>query len=470
MDKKEEEQIYNLFIFRRDLRLKDNKGLNYAIKNYKNILPIFIFTPEQVTEKNKYLNKNSIQFMCECLTELNKNLNEISSKLHIFFGDNIEILNDIIKNIKISNIIFNMDYTPYAIKRDNDIKELCKNNNINCDIIEDYLLCKIGTLKKKDGNPYRIYTGFKKNGYKYDVDKPKYIKLNNLRKININNEKKIDNIIEYDKNKNILVKGGRINGLKQLDKIKNQKNYNNNRNILSIPTSLLSAYIKFGCISIREVYWEIVNNFGKENDLLAQIYWREFYYYIAYYFPDVLKGGNFNKKYDKIKWFWSENYFDKWCKGETGYPIVDAGMRELNKTGYLHNRSRLITSNFLNRILRLDWRWSELYYARMLTDYDPAVNNGNHQWIASVGVDPKPYFQRLFNPWLQSKKYDKDCEYIKKWIPELKNIPNNEIHKWNEYYDKYDLNKIKYFKPIVNYKIEREKSVEMYRKVLLNNK
>lgn len=457
---------YNLFIFRRDLRLKDNKGLNYAIKNYKNILPIFIFTPEQITNQNKYFNKNSIQFMCESLIELNKELNKISSKLHFFFGDNINVLNNIIKKIDISNIIFNMDYTPYAIKRDNNIKEFCKINNINCDIIEDYLLSNIGKFKKNDGTPYNIYTAFKNNAYKFDIDKPNYIKLNNLKKININIKESKETIIHFEKNKNILVNGGRINGLKLLNKIKYLNHYNNNRNILSIPTSLLSAYIKFGCISIREVYWEIINNFGKTNDLLSQIFWREFYYYIVYYYPNVLNGQNFNKKYDNIKWFWSEKYYDAWCNGTTGYPIIDAGMRELNKTGYMHNRSRLITSNFLNRLLRIDWRWSEIYYAKMLTDYDPAVNNGNHQWIASVGVDPKPYFQRLFNPWLQSKKYDNNCEYIKKWIPELKNIPNNEIHNWNEFYNKYDLDKIKYFKPIVDYKIERQKSIEMYRMVL----
>ena len=141
-------------------------------------------------------------------------------------------------------------------------------------------------------------------------------------------------------------------------------------------------------------------------------------------------------------------------------------MRELNKTGYMHNRMRLITCNFLNRLLGIDWRWSEKYYANMLTDYDPSVNNGNHQWVASVGVDPKPYFQRLFNPWLQSKKFDSDCEYIKKWIPEIKNIPNNELHKWEDYYKNYDLNKINYYKPIVDYKEAREESIKMYRSVL----
>ena len=161
------------------------------------------------------------------------------------------------------------------------------------------------------------------------------------------------------------------NGLSQLSKIKNQTKYNTNRNTLSIETSLLSAYIKFGCISIREVYWKIIDKLGKNNTLISQLFWREFYYYIAYYFPQVLKGKNYNEKYDDIEWIKSKKNFEKWCNGETGYPVVDAGMREMNQTGYMHNRARLITSNFLNRMLGMDWRLGEKYFATMLTDYDP---------------------------------------------------------------------------------------------------
>jgi len=453
---------YTLFIFRRDLRLVDNKALLYAMENHDNIIPIFIFTPEQITNKNKYKSNNAIQFMCESLNELNKELIIKKSKLHIFYGDNIKVLNKIINTINISSIIFNMDYTPYAIERDKSIQDLSNKKNIKCIVIQDYLLAPIGTLNKADGEPYKIFTPFKNNGLKYKVDKPKNNNIKNLIKTN-----KLDEsiMIDYEINSNILVNGGRKNGLKYLQKIKNHDKYNKTRNILNIKTTNLSAYIKFGCISIREVYWKIVNEFGK-NDLLGQIFWREFYYYIAYYFPDVLKGQNFNKKYDKIIWKWSKTNYDAWCSGNTGYPVVDAGMRELNKTGFMHNRARLITSNFLNRILGIDWRWSELYYAKMLTDYDPAVNSGNHQWIASVGVDPKPYFQRLFNPWLQSKRFDLDATYIKKWISELNSVEPNDIHNWDNSYHKYDLIKIKYFKPIVDYKKMREESIQMYQNVL----
>ena len=453
----------NLFIFRRDFRLIDNKGLEYAMNNFDNIIPIFIFTPEQITTKNKFISNNSIQFMIESLQDLDSELHKNNSKLHIFKGNNITVLKKIHKQINIDNIIFNKDYTPYAIKRDNSIKKFCKQNNINCVMIEDYLLHPIGTLLKDNNDPYTVYTPFKNNGLKFTVEKPLKNKIKNLIS---ENKLKTNEYIKYQTNENILVRGGRLNGLKQLKNIKNQKKYNTNRNDLTIQTSLLSAYIKYGCISIREVYWYIINLFSKSNQLISQLFWREFYFYIAYYFPQVLKGKNYNTKYDAIKWNTNNNLFKAWCDGLTGYPIIDAAMTELNTTGYMHNRGRLITSNFLNRILGQDWRKGEQYFATQLTDYDPSVNNGNWQWIASTGVDPKPYFQRLFNPWLQSKKFDKNAEYIKKWLPQLSEIPAKELHEWEKYSTDYDLNDINYIKPIVDYKTQRKLSVDMYRDVL----
>ena len=454
---------YNIFIFRRDLRLYDNNGLNYAMSNFDNIIPIFIFTPEQITDKNKFKSNNAIQFMIESLKELDEELKENESKLHIFQGENEKVIKKIIKDIDNENIIFNMDYTPYAIKRDKEIESICKKKNINCIIKEDYLLKEIGTFLKNDGEPYTVYTPFKNNGKKHTIDKPSKARLKNLSK---SNKLKTTDYISHPTNNDILVNGGRSNGLKQLRKIKNQKKYNTNRNTLSIETSLLSAYIKFGCISIREVYWKIKEKLGATNSLIDQLFWREFYFYIAYYFPQVLKGKNYNEKYDDIKWNKNSSLFKKWCDGETGYPVVDAGMRQMNKTGYMHNRARLITSNFLNRMLGMDWRLGEKYFAQTLTDYDPSVNNGNWQWIASTGVDPKPYFQRLFNPILQSEKFDKNAEYIKEWVPELNDIPAKDIHNWESEYKNYDLKEVNYIKPIVEYKKARQESVDMYRKVL----
>ena len=457
--------MHSLYIFRRDLRIADNKGLIYANKNYKNIIPIFIFTPEQVLT-NKFKSNNAIQFMCESLIDLENEFKNIGSKLFMFYGKNTDILKKIFNVLKIESVVFNMDYTPYALERDTNIKNLCDENNIKCEIIQDYLLSPIGTFNKSNGNPYTVFTPFYNNAVKFEVDKPNTKNINNYTKNRLKELEKIsDGMIEYEINDNILVNGGRKNGLKLLNKIPLLKKYDKNRNTVSIPTSYLSAYIKFGCISIREVYWKIRNSLGIK-DILKQLFWREFYFYIAFYFPKVLNGKNFNDKYDKIKWNWSKKHYIAWCKGMTGFPIVDAGMRELNETGFMHNRSRLITSNFLNRILGMDWRWSEIYFAKNLTDYDPSVNSGNHQWIASVGTDPKPYFQRLFNPWIQGKKFDENTIYIKKWIPELKDIEPKEIHEWYKYYKNHDLKKINYNKPIIDYKLGRENSIKMYKEIL----
>lgn len=450
-----------IFIFRRDLRLEDNNGLKYALENY-NVIPLFIYNPIQVSDDNSYKSENAIQFMSESLMSINDELRKYKSKLHLFYDEDIKVIKKIIKKIKIDAIIFNEDYTPFARNRDTIIEEFCDKNEIECIKVQDYLLSNMGELNKDNGEPYNVFTPFKNNGYKHNVEKPVYYK--NLYKNFIKINMKGTQFITFDKD--LFIKGGRKNGLNRLNNIKKLDNYNLIRNIPEFETSHLSAYIKFGCISIREVYWKIRDLYGFENDLLSQLYWREFYYYIVYYYPQVLHGENFQKKYDKIVWTNNEEYFQKWCNGQTGYPIVDAGMMQLNQTGFMHNRLRLITANFLNRMLNLDWRWGEKYYATQLIDYDPSVNNGNWQWIASSGVDPKPYFQRLFNPWLQSKKFDNDAKYIKKWLPQLKDVPNNELHQWDKYCSNYDLKKINYIMPIVNYKEARQLSIQTFRKVL----
>lgn len=497
---------YTLFIFRRDFRLDDNIGFQYTIKNYNNIIPVFIFTPEQIGNQNNYRSLNAIQFMIESLKDLDNQLREYGSRLYLFQGENVDIIKSINKKTPLEAIISNQDYTPYAIKRDEDIKRWCnkrnkkyqkKNNTEQCIVKfiqqEDYLMLPMGTLNKDDGEgePYTVFTPFRNNGFKKTIPKP--VKINNLKKatekslIKTGKLKSIE-LKSYPKfkvdgneynNPNLLMNGGRKLALKTLKKATKLKLYNKDRNTLSIDTSQLSAYIKFGCLSIREVYWTLREKLTMRNDLLSQLFWREFYFYISYYFPRVLNGQinnsttsgkkgnqNYNEKYNEINWEWSKKEFEAWCEGKTGYPVVDAGMREMNQTGYMHNRARLITANFLNRMLGMDWTVGEKYYAQMLYDYDPAVNNGNWQWIASTGVDPKPYFQRLFNPWLQSQKFDPKAEYIKKWVPELKDIPSDQIHKWDKYCGQYNLKEMGYFTPIVDYKKARERSVSMYRKVL----
>ena len=447
----------SIFVFRRDLRIVDNLGLIYACKSSKSVIPIFIFTPEQI-EDNGFKSDNAVQFMIESLEELN---NSLDDNLGLYYGKQENIINELIeKDDNIEAVVFNGDYTPYAIKRDKSIARVCKKRNKKCVVRHDYLLHEIGTVLKDDDTPYRVYTPFYRSASKKTVNEPDNHKCRNIGKapntpssIDFSETKK-----HYNHNDAILVRGGRSNAMKILDK--DFKDYNNKRNDLTHETTRLSAYIKFGNVSIREVYHKFKSKLPDSNQLFRQLYWREFYYYIAFYFPVFSK--SMKPKYDNIRWSGDNDIFTKWCEGNTGYPIVDAGMREMNETGYMHNRSRLITSNFLVKLGLVSWRKGEKYFARMLTDYDPCVNNGNWQWTSGSGADSQPYF-RIMNPWIQSEKFDKNAEYIRKWVTELKNVETKHIHNWYKFHTQY---KINYPPPVIDYKSSRKKTLDVYKKYL----
>ena len=257
-------------------------------------------------------------------------------------------------------------------------------------------------------------------------------------------------------NQDILVHGGRKSGLQRLRIAKTtQKNYGKTRDFFDKNTSHLSAYIKFGCVSIREVYHE----FSHIESFINELTWREFFAHVLDAYPEVV-GQSYQKKFRKIKWSRNKTHFEKWKQGNTGVPIVDACMRELNSTGYMHNRGRMAVASFLIKTLLIDWRWGEKYFAQQLTDYDVASNNGNWQGISGTGVDMKPYFRDM-NPWIQSAKFDKDAKYIKKWVPELENVPSRDIHKWYETVDNHKT--ISYPKPIVDYFAQKDEMMKMYK-------
>jgi deoxyribodipyrimidine photo-lyase len=453
----------SIFIFRRDFRLTDNTGFIECFKTSSKVLPIFIFTPEQI-EHNTYFSSNSFQFMLESLEDLDKELKDnYKSQIHYFYGSNTKVLEDLLKEYSYDSIYFNMDYSPYAIKRDNEIKSFCENHKIKCTMQEDYLLSSIGAFLKEDGGCYQKYTPFKNNAKKNKVNVPNNFVFDKIDKFyKIKNSYDLSNLDKYYKvNNKILVHGGRENGLKILKNMKNFVNYGSERNDLITPTTHLSAYIKFGCISIREVYHTVLKLFGINHGLIDQLYWREFYFYLAYYFPRVLQGKSLKEDYDKIKWENNPKIFDAWTKGKTGFPVVDAGIREMNETGYMHNRARLITSGILIKILNCDWRMGEKYFATQLLDYDPIVNNGNWQWSSGSGADSQPYF-RIMSPWKQAIDNDPDCEYIKHWIPELRNVPSKDILNWSKSCEKYK-NKCSYPKPIVDYEVMRKDIVQVYK-------
>ena len=453
----------SVFIFRRDLRLDDNTGLINACKNSNEVLPIFIFTPEQINPLiNKYFSNNSVQFLVESLDDLNIELKKLKSRLFIFYGDYSDILKKIKKEYDYDSIYVNEDYTPYSIKRDNKIKLLCDEMNVSFNSYHDITLLKMSQGLNDDNQQYKVFTPFYKNALRFPVNKPDTYKCKKFvnSSLKISNEYQNDIHQFYKKNKNILVNGGRKNGLIKLKSLVNFKKYGINRDFPYVNTTHISAMNKYGCISIREVYWKIKSL--KIEPLLRQLYWRDFYYRISYYYPWVLQGKSFKKNYDKIKWKTNKKFLEKWKEGKTGYPMVDAGMRQMNTTGWMHNRLRMIVSNFLIKDLFIDWREGERYFAKTLYDYDPSQNNGGWQWSSGSGTDAQPFF-RTFNPWLQSEKYDKECEYIKKWVPELRNIPNKHIHKWYDYHKNHDVN---YPAPIVDHKYAVQKTLSKYKEYL----
>lgn len=444
----------NVYIHRRDIRVEDNTTLINFVKYTKNkgIYPIFIFSPEQIDkDKNKYFSDKLVKFMCESLFELKKRYD-----INFFYGDDIEILEYIHTENPIDNIGFNVDYSPFARNRDKRMIEWSNHNNIRVITQEDMLLVDIlkqKTLRDTTKTAYQKFTPFYKRVISYKVNDPVYlktiktIKLKNITKFKIS-EIKIKSF--YCESSNIEFEPGRENAIKKIKKLKYQRDYAKCRDIMDYKTSYLSPYINLGIISIREVYKEGIIN----ESFLRELYWRDFYYNILYFYPHIV-GNNFNKK--KIKWNNNKSYFEKWKKGETGFPIIDACMKQLNETGYMHNRGRMLVSSFLCKDLLIDWKWGEMYFATKLIDYNISANNGGWQWSSGTGVDSQPYF-RIFNPWTQSKKYDPDCKYIKKWLPELKEIENKKIHEWYKYCREMDL----YIKPIIDHDIQKKKALLMY--------
>lgn len=448
-----------LFIFRRDFRIIDNTGLNLAHSKCKNIFGCFIFTPEQVGQGNPYKSNNAVQFMIESLENLNTHM---GNKLMTLYGSNKKIIYELIKSCKIDYICFNKDYSPYALERDEEIVELCKKMGVTCEITPDYYLHEPGTIFSGSKTPYQKFTPF------YNACINKHVQpVAPARSIHFSN-KNIEHSISLKtamsrftkQNPDILVHGGRENAIKTLDIAKKtQKHYSSNHNDLDKNTTQLSAYIKFGCVSIREVYFAFKSR--AYHDIVRQLIWRDFYMNILYAYPHVL-GKAMKPNYNKVKWSKNSRYLHAWETGTTGYPIVDAAMRQLNETGYMHNRARLIVASFLVKTLLIDWREGEEYFATKLTDYDPASNNGNWQWIAGTGADSQPYF-RIFNPWQQSENFDPDAIYIKHFIPELKDVPAKAIHNWENTYSEYK--NVHYPKPIVDYSKQKDLALKMYSSV-----
>jgi deoxyribodipyrimidine photo-lyase len=460
-----------LFLFHRDFRIEDNSGINRAIELSDELYTCFIFTPEQVGRSNAYRSKNAIQFMIESLVELNESIKTKGGELMCFYGKQVDILKSLVEVLKIDAIYYNRDYTPYAIERDNATKKLCKDLGIVCQTFADYYLFEPGTvLTESSRTAFKKYTPFYNNVINLNVREPlvkrtfhfgKPVGSHLLDKILLNDAMKMF----VKPNQEVLVHGGRKAGkLRLAFALRDQKDYDRTRDFFTKQTTHLSAFIKFGCVSIREVYWAINKKFGTTHGIIRELIWREFFAHVLYAYPEVV-GNSYQPKFRRLAWSNNQSYLEKWKSGHTGFPLVDACMRELNTTGYMHNRGRMMTASFLIKTLLIDWRNGELYFAKQLTDYDIASNNGNWQGISGTGVDMKPYFRDM-NPWIQSHKFDIRAEYIKKWVPELSSVLPTDIHKWDVMCEDPKYKNVHYPKPIVDYDDQKVKMLAMYGRAL----
>jgi deoxyribodipyrimidine photo-lyase len=451
----------SIHLFRRDLRVEDNTALISAMENSDEVIPVFIFEIRQLND-NPYRSDNLVQFMLDSLSDLYDEIHLAGGMLNFFYGNSEKIIQEIFDKEDIDSLYLNLDYTPFSMARDDKIKEICAMNKVNFRPLHDSLINPPHRIFKDDFKPYTVFTPFLRKSKKIEVIGPKKNSFSNYYRGKIKNSqgKEIFPKILEKNNGAIALRGGRREALKILEKISKFNNYESERNFPYIEgTTRLSAHNKFGTVSIREVYSKIASELGEESILINELYWRDFFTHVAFHFPHVFSGP-FKEKYSSIKWSNDKSKLSAWKNGLTGFPIVDAGMRELNSTGFMHNRVRMIVASFLVKDLHIDWREGERYFATKLIDYDPCVNNGNWQWAASTGCDAQPYF-RIFNPWTQGEKFDHDCIYIKRWVPELLKLEPRQIHSlW-----KYKSNDLDYPSPIVDHSKESKIAIEIFKSV-----
>lgn len=426
----------NIFWFRRDLRLDDNAGLYHALKSGNPVLPVFIFDTE-ILDKLEDNNDARVEFIYNTLKSLNDELADLSSSLLVLHGKPVEIWKELVKKYDIGEVYTNHDYEPYAIKRDEEIGELLKKSSVSFHTYKDQVIFEKDEVVKADGKPYTVFTPYSNAWLKRLNDF--YEKPYPTKKYFVNFHKHRSS---FPSLKQLGFETSEIDFPPRLIKRSIIKKYHTTRDFPAIDgTSHLSLHLRFGTVSIRKLVQEAE---GLNSTWLKELIWREFFMMILYHFPYSAEK-NFRSEYDKIQWRNNKAEFAAWCEGKTGYPIVDAGMRELNRTGYMHNRVRMVTASFLTKHLLIDWRWGEKYFARKLLDYEMSSNVGNWQWAAGTGCDSAPYF-RIFNPELQMKRFDSKGEYIKKWVPEISGLD--------------------YPTPIVEHKFARERALAAYKSAL----
>ena len=433
---KEKDKV-SIFWFRRDLRLTNNRGLYEALLTGVPILPIFIFD-KNILEKISIKSDRRVDYIHQALTDINTTLKSMGCSLRTFYGTPKEIFKTLMDEFDIQNVFCNRDYEPYAIKRDTEIYNLLREHHIGFHAYKDQVVFDKHDIVKKDGSPYTVYSPYAAKWRERLASSPELLKsypknFNNLYTSSYSNIHSLTDIGFLKTDMSFSPPQLKASIIDEYDKFRDYPAMKY--------TTQLGIALRFGTISAREC---IAFAWKHNETWLSELIWREFFMQILYHFPDVVHV-SFKKAYDHIQWRNDEDDFKKWCAGKTGYPLVDAGMRELNETGYMHNRVRMVAASFLCKHLLIDWRWGETYFAAMLNDYDLAANNGNWQWAAGSGCDAAPYF-RIFNPITQAKKFDKNLDYIKNWLPEF-GTPD-------------------YPEPIVDHSFARKRALHTYQRTL----
>lgn len=430
--------IVSIMWFRRDLRLFDQAALYHSLRSTHPVLPLFIFDTS-ILDLLEDKDDRRVQFIHMQLQQMNEQLQAQGSGFLVKHGKPIEIWKQILQEFEVKAVFANHDYEPYALERDTAIQSFLRSHNIPFQTYKDQVIFEKNEVLKDDGTPYTVFTPYSK---RWKATLKEFF----LRPYPV--EKYHHNFFKHDPRPMISLPEM---GFSPIDVTFPEtqwsasviKAYSAQRDFPGISgTSRLGVHLRFGTISIRE----LARTAGSLNEtFLNELIWREFYHMILWHFPRVGKNQCFKPEYEQIKWRNNEEEFEKWCNGQTGYPIVDAGMRELNATGYMHNRVRMVVASFLTKHLLIDWRWGEAYFAKKLLDFDLAANNGGWQWAAGCGCDAAPYF-RVFNPYLQTKKFDPDFSYIRKWVPEFEGFS--------------------YPAPIVEHEFARNRCLEAYGSVL----
>jgi deoxyribodipyrimidine photo-lyase len=427
----------NVFWFRRDLRLHDNHALYHALKSGNPVLPIFIFDTE-ILEKLNDKKDARVFFIYTEIQKIKTELEKSGSSLFVFHDKPVDTFKKLTDEFDIQAVFANKDYEPYAKERDKRVGEFLKTKEIEFHLFKDHVIFEENEVLKDDGTPYTVFTPYSKKWKQvFDETEIQAFPSEELKENFLKTKP-----FSFPELKDLRFENSSIEipPLKISEKI--IRNYAKTRNHPAINgTTRLGVHLRFGTVSIRDLTQKAMD---WSETFMNELIWRNFFSTILWHFPQVVDK-SFKAKYDFIQWRNNEKEFERWCKGETGYPMVDAGMRELNETGFMHNRVRMVTASFLTKHLLIDWRWGEAYFAEKLLDYELASNNGNWQWAAGTGCDAAPYF-RIFNPESQQKKFDPEGEYVKRWVPEVETLA--------------------YPKPVTIHKMARERALLAYRKVL----